>query len=90
MRFRSSLPELLQELQPHASYRACDELLEPMKAAKTARELHLLDKAAELAGVGFSAADAAIRPGLRESEIAAALQARFETAPGAKAFQPQL
>ena len=35
MRFRSSLPELLQELQPHASYRACDELLEPMKAAKT-------------------------------------------------------
>ena len=37
--------------------------------------------------MGFSAADAAIRPGLRESEIAAALQARFETAPGAKAFQ---
>lgn len=85
--FRSSLLDLLQKVQPSASYLACDDLLEPMKSVKTARELDLLSKAAAVAAVGFAAAASAIQPGLRESEIAAVIQASFEAAPEAMAFQ---
>lgn len=85
--FRSSLVDLLKQVQPDATYVACDDLLESMKSVKTARELDLLTKAAAVAAVGFAAAESAIQPGLRESEIAAAIQARFEAAPEAKPFQ---
>ena len=87
MEFRSSLKDLLEEVQPHASYVACDDLLESMKSTKTTQELDLLSKAAMVAKAGFAAAASAIRPGLRESEIAAAIQARFEASPDAKPFE---
>ncbi len=85
--FRSSLLDLVKEVQPNACYLACDDLLEAMKAVKTARELDLLSQAAAVAAVGFAAAGSAIQPGLQESEIGAAIQASFEAAPEAKPFQ---
>ncbi len=85
--FRSSLLNLLSEAQPHASYVASDDLLEPMKSVKTVQELDILSKAAAVAGTGFAAAGSAIQPGLRETEIAAAIQAKFDAAPEAKPLQ---
>lgn len=85
--FRSSLMNLLREVQPKASYLACDDLLESMKLVKTSKELNVLNKAAAVAAVGFAAAGSAIQPGLRESEIAAAIRGEFEAAPEAKPFQ---
>ncbi|MGF7180540.1 Xaa-Pro aminopeptidase [Tunturiibacter psychrotolerans] len=76
--FRSSLLKLLSELHPRAEYIACDEFLEALKAVKTAKELELMQKAAVVAAAGFAPANGLIRPGLRESEVSAALQAAFE------------
>ena len=48
--FRASLLELLLEIQPRATYEGCDELLELMKATKTAKELELMQTAARVRG----------------------------------------
>ncbi len=85
--FRSSLPKLLRELHPEAEYIACDEFLESLKSVKTAKELELMQKAVDIAAAGFVPADALIRPGLRESEVAAGLQAAFESSQAAKTVQ---
>jgi Xaa-Pro aminopeptidase len=85
--FRSSLPALVGELQPKAELVACDELLESLKAVKTANELELMRKAVSVAATGFAPADEWIRPGLREAEVAAGLQAAFESAQAAESVQ---
>ncbi len=85
--FRSSLLKLLTELTPDASFRKSDELLESLKAVKTPAELELLKHACELAGLAFARAQQVIKAGLRETEVAAAVQAEFESAPLAKQFE---
>jgi Xaa-Pro aminopeptidase len=85
--FRSSLPGLLRELHPDSTYIACDDLLESMKAVKTVKELELMQKASDVAAAGFAMAETCIQPGLREIEIAAAVQAAFEVSPQAKSLQ---
>ena len=77
--FRSGLIDLVRELAPAANCLACDELLEDMKAVKTTKELALMQQAANVAAVGFAEAARRIQPGLRETEVAAAAQAAFET-----------
>ena len=77
--FRASLLELLLEIQPHATYEGCDELLEVMKATKTARELERMQTASRVAATGFAEAAEYLQPGLRETEVAAAAQGAFET-----------
>ena len=85
--FRSSLPTLLQAIAPHARLQACDELVHSMKAAKTTRELQIMQKACDVAAAGFIQAEASIQAGWREVETAAALQAAFETAREAESLQ---
>jgi Xaa-Pro aminopeptidase len=85
--FRSSLLEFLLELQPVSSFTACDELLEQMKAVKTPTELELIQKSCDVAGAGFDVAQSSIHPGMRETEIAAAIQGAFETATQAESLQ---
>lgn len=77
--FRSGLLELMRELAPDATYAACDELLESMKAVKTTQELSVMQTACRVAACGFAKAPACIQPGLKETEVAGALQAAFET-----------
>ena len=77
--FRTRLVELLRELAPASTYSGCDELLEDMKAVKTTKELELMHTAANVAAVGFVEAARCIRPGLRETDVAAAAQSAFET-----------
>lgn len=85
--FRLSLLALLQGLLPEASFASCDDLLEAMKAAKTAKELEILQTASRVAAAGFSEASKCILPGMRETEVAAKVQAAFETTRAADTLQ---
>jgi Xaa-Pro aminopeptidase len=85
--YRASLATLLQELLPGAKFVGCDEMFEWMKAAKTATELELLQKGCCIAGAGFLKAETAIQRGLREPEVACALQAAFDTTSLASDFE---
>ncbi len=85
--FRASLLELLLEIQPRATYEGCDELLESMKATKTAKELELMQTAARVAATGFAEAAEHVQPGLHETDLAAAAQGAFETTKEAKPFE---
>jgi Xaa-Pro aminopeptidase len=85
--FHSSLGILLTQICPNATMSSCDHLLETQKASKTPTELERLDRAASIVAVGFAAAEAAIEPGLRETEVAARIQAAFDTSPEAESVQ---
>jgi Xaa-Pro aminopeptidase len=85
--FRSRLVGLLHELAPASTYLGCDERLEDMKAVKTTKELELMQTAANVAEVGFVEAAHRIRPGLRETDVAAAAQSAFETTRKAEGLQ---
>jgi Xaa-Pro aminopeptidase len=85
--FRSRLVELLGELAPASTRLGCDELLEEMKAAKTTKELELMQTAADVAAAGFTEAALCVQPGLRETEVAAAAQSAFETTKEANGLQ---
>ena len=84
--FRQSLGDLLRELAPAARLVRCDALLEAQKAVRTPRELERMRLGARVAAAGFQAAEKAIQPGLREAEVAAAIQAAFDAAPEAEAL----
>ena len=85
--FRASLPLLLSEIQPGASYEGCDDLLETMKASKTEIELGIMQAAARVAATGFAEAADYLQPGVRETEVASAAQAAFATANEAAIFE---
>lgn len=85
--FRSSLLDLLEQLLPNGSFEACDDLLEDLKAVKTAGELAILDKACHVAAAAFARAESVIKAGLRETDVAAAVQSAFETCPSARHFE---
>lgn len=84
--FRESLHQLLAQLAPDAALTACDTMLEQQKAIRTPRELALLKTAATVAAEAFAVAPGAIRPGLREAEVAAAIQHAFDASPAAEAL----
>ncbi len=85
--FRSSLLDLLKQLLPDSSFKACDDSLESLKAVKTAGELEILENACVAAAGAFARAEAVIAAGLRETDVAAAVQAAFETSPEARQFE---
>ena len=84
--FRQSLQDQLRELMPEAKLVSCDALLEAQKAVRTPHELERMRLGSKVAAVGFAAAAQAIQPGLREAEVAAAIQAAFDAAPEAEAL----
>jgi Xaa-Pro aminopeptidase len=85
--FRTSLIALLQELLPKTTFTSCDDLLETMKAVKTPKELEILQTASRVAAAGFSEASKCIEPGLRETDVAAKVQAAFESTREAESLQ---
>ena len=84
--FRDVLSAVLRGLAPGAKTMACDDLLERQKAVKTPLELEGMRLAARVSKAGFDAAAGAIRPGLREAEVAAAIQAAFDGSPLGQGF----
>jgi Xaa-Pro aminopeptidase len=85
--FRSSLADLLQHLAPEAHYESCDSALEQMEARKTAKELEAMRRASDIAAAGFEHAAEAIQVGRREAEVAAAVQAAFQTSTKAQGVE---
>jgi Xaa-Pro aminopeptidase len=85
--FHDSLSILLNQIAPSAKLVSCDHLLETQKASKTPQELEHLDRAAKIVAAGFAAAEGAIKPGLRETDVAAHIQFVFDTAPEAEGVQ---
>ncbi len=85
--FRHELHNLLAELLPNAALVSADLLLDRQKSVKTPRELALMRKAMRVAQDGYAAAKRAIQPGLREAEVAAIMQAAFDSSPAALEFQ---
>jgi Xaa-Pro aminopeptidase/Xaa-Pro dipeptidase len=83
LEYYGALIDLLESLHLSVHFASCDPVLEPLKAAKTAVELRLMRKAADIAASGFAAAPEWIRPGVRESEVAAACLQAFDTSPQA-------
>ncbi len=79
--FRCALPNLLEELFPNAGIVSCDDLIQSLGPVKTSIELKQMQRSCEVAAVGFAQAEACIRPGLREAEIAANVNAAFASAP---------
>jgi Xaa-Pro aminopeptidase len=69
----------VQALLPHAAYIACDQPLDEWKARKTPTELEQIGTAAGIAAEGFEIAAASINPGRREAEVAADVQAAFQS-----------
>ena len=82
--FRSALQNLLEALLPKADVVSCDSLLQSLRPVKTSTELKLMQKGCDVVAAGFARAEACIRPGTREAEIAAMVQAAFDAAPLAK------
>ncbi len=85
--FRSSLPELLRQIMPHGNFKPCDGLLDSLEAVKTAGELAILENACLVAAAAFARAETVMTVGLRETDVAAAVQSAFETAPAARKFE---
>lgn len=77
--FRSSLPDLIQSLLPQSTIVAGDGAMEEMKSRKTPTELDQMRKAAEIAAAGFEVVPNAIDEGRREAEVAAEVQAAFQS-----------
>jgi Xaa-Pro aminopeptidase/Xaa-Pro dipeptidase len=77
--YYGALIDLLESLHLSVHFVSCEPVLEPLKAAKTARELEMLRKAAQVAASGFRKAAECIRPGLPETDVAAACQYAFDT-----------
>ncbi len=85
--FHDSLSILFTQVSPAARLESCDHLLEAQKASKTPAELERLERAARIVATGFAAAEAAIVPGQRETDVAARIQFAFDTAPEAEEVQ---
>jgi Xaa-Pro aminopeptidase len=87
LEYYGALIDLLESMHLSAHFVSCDSVLDPLKATKTATELAIMRKAALIASAGFAKATECLRPGLRESEVAAACQYAFDTCPDAAAVQ---
>ncbi len=75
---RQSLPE---------SFSHSDVILEPMRLYKTADEIALIKKAAEITARGFEAVAENIRPGMKEYQVAALCEYHYKDNGGDVAFQ---
>lgn len=85
--FHLSLPEILRRMLPNATFVPCSEILERMKASKTPTELDVMRLASGIAASGFAQAAELIKAGKRETEVAADLQAAFQSSTKAERVQ---
>jgi Xaa-Pro aminopeptidase/Xaa-Pro dipeptidase len=87
LEYYGALIDLLESLHLSVHFASCDPVLEPLKATKTPSELRLMRKSADIAASGFAEAPEWIRPGVRESEVAAACLHAFDTSPQAEGVE---
>ncbi len=73
-----SMPDLCARALPDATLWDASSLLATQRAALTARERPLVARVCAIAAYGFAAAAAAIRPGIREVDVAATVRGAIE------------
>jgi Xaa-Pro aminopeptidase len=78
LEYYGSLIDLLESLHLSVHFISCDPVLEPLRAVKTVKELGMVRESARIAAAGFSHVHDWIRPGVRESEIAAECRRAYE------------
>ena len=79
--FHTCLIDQLESLSLSAHLVSADPVLDTLKATKTPKELSLIRHSATIASDSFAKAARCIRPGLRESEVAAEFQSAFDRSP---------
>jgi Xaa-Pro aminopeptidase len=79
LKFNCALIELVSSVAPQVKLANCEDLMEKLKARKTPVELELIRRSVRIAASGFEKAPASIHAGMRENDVAAALQHGFET-----------
>lgn len=84
LRFNCAVIELVSGVAPQIKLADSKDLVETQKAAKTPIELELIRQSVRIAASGFNRAPACLQPGMRENDVAAALQQAFETTDKAK------
>ncbi|MFP5237381.1 MAG: M24 family metallopeptidase [Acidobacteriota bacterium] len=84
LRFNCAIIELVSSVAPQVKLADNKDLVEGEKAAKTPIELELIRQSVRIAASGFNRAPACLQPGMRENDVAAALQQAFETTDQAK------
>ena len=87
MFFTASLITQLERLSPSTRLVPADSILDTLKAKKTPKELSLIRHSATIAAGSFAKAAEYIKPGLRESEVAAEFQSAFDRSPGAEGLE---
>lgn len=79
LEYYGALVDLLESMHLSVHFVSCDPVLEPLKASKTPKELEWMRKGARIVAAGFKEAEECIRPGIRESDVAAECQYAFDT-----------
>lgn len=79
LRFNCAVVDLVAAVAPQITLASDKELVEKEKATKTPIELDMIRQSVRIAGSGFERAPACVQPGMRENDVAAALQQAFET-----------
>jgi Xaa-Pro aminopeptidase len=85
--FHTSLIDQLESFRLSARFVSADTILDTLKATKTSKELSLIRRSAEVASHGFAIAAKCVKPGLRESEVAAEIQSAFDRSPRAEGLE---
>jgi Xaa-Pro aminopeptidase len=80
--YGARVPALLRESFPIAELVPADDTLEQLRAVKTPVEVGRIREACRLAGRSFVAGAARLRPGLRESQVAAGFHAALADGSG--------
>jgi Xaa-Pro aminopeptidase len=75
--FGYTVMNLVGQICPTAKIVAADDLLRRLRAVKTAGEISLVRRAANLAQAGFSVAKTAVVSGRREDQVAADIESAF-------------
>jgi len=71
--------DMLREALPKATLKDAKPILTKLRMTKTTLEVEMLKRTNEIAGFGYDAAREALEPGVKETEVAAAVEARIHT-----------
>jgi Xaa-Pro aminopeptidase len=85
--YYGALIDLLENMHFAVRLESCETVLDSLKAVKTTKELEIIRKASRIAAAGFAKAPEWVRPGVRESEVAAACQQAFEVSTDLEGIQ---
>jgi Xaa-Pro aminopeptidase len=72
--YGAAMPQLLADVFPNAQLTPADNVLSKLRSVKTARELECIRRSCRVAAEAFDRAASQLRPGMKETEVAALFQ----------------